>query len=170
MTALEAARASGLVREGAPLLVLLSGGADSVCLLDVSVRLGASVVALHVNYGLRPEAGEDEDLCRSLCSRLGVPLSVERVELGAGNAQAAAREARYALAEKLATGDYAAAHTASDQAETVLYRLAWSPGGGGSCARSWPSGGGTHGSGAPRTASRGGRTPRMPIPVSRARA
>jgi tRNA(Ile)-lysidine synthase len=128
MTPLEAARASGLVREEAPLLVLLSGGADSVCLLDVSVRLGASVAALHVNYGLRPEAEADEELCRSLCERLGVPLSVERVQLGGGNLQAAARDARYALAEGLAAGDYAAAHTASDQAETVLYRLAVSPG------------------------------------------
>jgi len=45
-----------------------------------------------------------------------------------GNLQAHAREARYGLAERLAPGDYAAAHTASDQAETVLYRLAVSPG------------------------------------------
>src|SRR5437762_1069903 len=53
MDPLETARASGLVREREPLLVLLSGGADSVCLLDVAVRLGARVSALHVNYGLR---------------------------------------------------------------------------------------------------------------------
>ena len=45
-----------------------------------------------------------------------------------GNLQERARDARYALAEQLAEGDYAAAHTASDQAETVLYRLAVSPG------------------------------------------
>ena len=45
-----------------------------------------------------------------------------------GNLQELARDARYALAEQLAEGDYAAAHTASDQAETVLYRLAVSPG------------------------------------------
>jgi tRNA(Ile)-lysidine synthase len=58
-----------------------------------------------------------------------VPLGVERVELGSeGNLQERAREARYALAESAAVGDYAAAHTASDQAETVLYRLAVSPG------------------------------------------
>src|SRR5215207_6442387 len=44
-----------------------------------------------------------------------------------GNLQERARDARYALAEELAVGDYAAAHTASDQAETVLYRLAVSP-------------------------------------------
>ena len=126
---LEAARASGLVPTGAPLLVLLSGGGDSVCLLDVALRLGASVSALHVNYGLRPGADEDEEFVRALCERLGVPLHAERLELPeGGNLQERAREARYALAESLADGDHAAAHTASDQAETVLYRLAVSPG------------------------------------------
>lgn len=126
---LEAARESGLIAEGQELLVMLSGGADSVCLLDVAVRLGARTAALHVNYGLRPEAAADEEHCRELCATLGVPLTVERVALPAeGNLQALARDARYGLAERLATGDYAAAHTASDQAETVLYRLAVSPG------------------------------------------
>jgi tRNA(Ile)-lysidine synthase len=126
---LQAARDSGLIREGAPLLVLLSGGGDSVCLLDVSVRLGAAVTALHVNYGLREGADEDELFCRELCERLDVPLVVEHVSLPAGgNLQERARDARYELAERHAEGDYAAAHTASDQAETVLYRLATSPG------------------------------------------
>src|SRR4051794_15458184 len=129
MNPLEAARTSGLVEEGESLLVMLSGGADSVCLLDVSVRLGARVEALHVNYGLRGVASdEDERFCRDLCERLGVKLHVERASLGPGNLQAQARDARYAAAERIAKGDYAAAHTASDQAETVVYRLATSPG------------------------------------------
>ena len=127
--ALGAARASGLVRAGEPLLVMLSGGADSTCLLDVAKRLGARPTALHVNYGLRPESRADEEHCRELCAALGVDLVVERVELpDGGNLQAAAREARYALAARHAPGDYAAAHTLSDQAETVVYRLATSPG------------------------------------------
>jgi tRNA(Ile)-lysidine synthase len=126
---LDAARASGLVRPGKPLLVLLSGGGDSVCLLDVALRLDALVSALHVNYGLREGADADETFVRELCERLGVALHAERVELPeGGNLQERAREARYALAERLAERDYAAAHTASDQAETVLYRLAVSPG------------------------------------------
>jgi tRNA(Ile)-lysidine synthase len=126
---LEAARESGLLPAGRPVLVLLSGGGDSVCLLDVALRLEARVSALHVNYGLRDGADEDEAFVRDLCRRLGVPLHVERIPLGeGGNLQERAREARYALAESLADGDYAAAHTASDQAETVLYRLAVSPG------------------------------------------
>lgn len=129
MDALQAARDSGLITPGEPLLVMLSGGADSVCLLDVAVRLGAVVSALHVNYGLRgAESDGDEAHCRALCERLGVALHVERVELPEGNLQAAARDARYAAAERLAEGDFAAAHTRSDQAETVLYRLATSPG------------------------------------------
>jgi tRNA(Ile)-lysidine synthase len=126
---LEAARESGLVRAGEPLLVMVSGGGDSVALLDVAHRLHADVAVLHVNYGLREDASRDEALVRQLCDQLGVPLSVERVQLGTeGNLQERARDARYALADALAKGDYAAAHTASDQAETVLYRLAVSPG------------------------------------------
>ena len=108
---------------------MLSGGADSVCLLDVAASLGARVTALHVNYGLRAEADGDEQHCRNLCGSLGVSLHVEASTLpGGGNLQAQARDARYALAEARAEGVYAAAHTASDQAETVLYRLAVSPG------------------------------------------
>jgi tRNA(Ile)-lysidine synthase len=129
---LEAARASGLIRSGEPLLVMVSGGADSICLLDVAVRLGARATALHVDHGLRPDSADDAALCRRACERLGVPLAVERLEGldagAAGNLQAAAREARYALAERHAEADYATAHTATDQLETLLYRLAVSPG------------------------------------------
>ena len=129
-TALDAARESGLIRPREPLLVLVSGGGDSVALLDIARRLEARVSALHVNYGLREGADADEELVRRLCSQMGVSLQVERVDLGegGGNLQERARDTRYALAERLASGDYAAAHTASDQAETVLYRLAVSPG------------------------------------------
>ena len=107
---------------------MVSGGADSVCLLDVAVSLEAEVSALHVNYGLRKEAYDEEALVRELCESVGAALIVERVDLGKGNLQAEARDRRYALAERHAVGDFAAAHTASDQAETVLYRLAVSPG------------------------------------------
>jgi tRNA(Ile)-lysidine synthase len=114
-----------------PLLVLVSGGGDSVALLDLAVQAGADASVLHVNYGLREGAGEDEAFVRALCASLGVPLAVESVALGdqeAGNLQERARDARYALAERLTSGLYATGHTASDQAETVLYRLAVSPG------------------------------------------
>jgi tRNA(Ile)-lysidine synthase len=126
--ALEAARRTGLVRPGEPLLVMVSGGGDSVALLDIAVRLGARVSALHVNYGLREDADDDEEFVRDIASRLAVPVHAHRVRLPGGNTQEQARDARYSLAEQLAEGDYAAGHTASDQAETVLYRLAVSPG------------------------------------------
>jgi tRNA(Ile)-lysidine synthase len=114
-----------MIEPGRPLLVLLSGGADSVCLLHMALSAGADVSALHVNYGLRGAASDgDEAFCRELFP----PLIVERVRLGEGNVQALAREARYALAEKHAVGDYATGHTLSDQAETVLMRLCSSPG------------------------------------------
>lgn len=130
-----AAEVSGLIVSGRPLLVMLSGGADSICLLDIAVELGADVAVLHVNYGLRGEESDaDERHCAAVCDRLRVPLVVEHVELATaaegapGNLQAEARERRYALAELHARGDYATGHTLSDQAETVLMRLASSPG------------------------------------------
>jgi tRNA(Ile)-lysidine synthase len=86
--------------------------------------LGADVSVLHVNYGLRESADEDEQFCRGLFP----DVIVERVRLGEGNLQALARDARYALAEQHAVGDYATGHTLSDQAETVLMRLCSSPG------------------------------------------
>jgi tRNA(Ile)-lysidine synthase len=129
MTVLDSVRQTGLVRAGEPLLVLLSGGADSVCMLDVAVELEAGVSALHVNHGLRAGAAADEAFCRELCERLGVPLAVERAAgPPEGNVQSWARDLRYAAAERLAGGDYATGHTLSDQAETVVYRLAASQG------------------------------------------
>jgi tRNA(Ile)-lysidine synthase len=130
MDLLERVRATGLLGEGEPVLVMLSGGRDSVCLLDIAARLGRAR-ALHVNHGLRDDAAVDEAHCRSLCQRLEVPLVVERRDPPppTGNVQAWAREARYAAAARTAGVDevVATAHTATDQAETVLYRLASSP-------------------------------------------
>jgi tRNA(Ile)-lysidine synthase len=129
---LERVRATGLLPARADVVVLLSGGRDSVCLLDVAVELGCAVRALHVNYGLRAEADGDEQHCRALCERLGVELTVHRAarpDDATGNLQAWARDVRYgAAAEAAGDGLVAVAHTASDQAETVLYRLAASPG------------------------------------------
>jgi tRNA(Ile)-lysidine synthase len=126
-------RADGLLRPGRAVVVLLSGGPDSVCLLDLAVRVAGApaLSALHVNYGLRDSAADDEALCRAVCERLGVPLSVHRPGRPEGNLQAWARDRRYAAAAGLALepdADVAAGHTASDQVETVLYRLAASPG------------------------------------------
>jgi tRNA(Ile)-lysidine synthase len=123
--------AGGLIARGRPVVVLLSGGRDSTCLLDVCVQLGAAATALHVNYGLRPEADAEEEHCQGLCRRLEVELDVEHPGAVEGNTQAWARDVRYAAGARLAeerAADLAAAHTATDQVETVLYRLASSPG------------------------------------------
>lgn len=132
---LERVRAGGLIAGPAPLLVMLSGGRDSVCMLDLAVRVrgGGAVSALHVDYGLREESAEDARFCARLCARLGVALEVERPRRceRAGNLQAWAREVRYAAAGRLAEASGATiltGHTADDQVETVLYRLASSPG------------------------------------------
>lgn len=124
----------GLIAPPAPLVAMISGGRDSVCLLDLAVRArgAAAVTALHVNYGLREEAGEDERHCAELCERLGVALEVERPRhsQGAGNLQAWARNERYGAAARLAEASGATivtGHTADDQVETILYRLASSP-------------------------------------------
>jgi len=131
---LERVEAGGLIAGPAPLVALLSGGRDSICLLDLAVRArGAEAVrALHVNYGLREKAGEDERHCAQLCERLGVALEVERPRRleASGNLQAWAREARYAAAARLAEkadATIVTGHTADDQVETILYRLASSP-------------------------------------------
>jgi tRNA(Ile)-lysidine synthase len=126
-------RAGGLLAPDRPVVVLLSGGRDSVCLLDLAVRIAGrtAVGALHVDYALREESAADAAHCAALCDALGVELEVHRAGPPAGNVQAWAREERYAHAARVAArrdADVAAGHTATDQAETVLYRLAASPG------------------------------------------
>jgi tRNA(Ile)-lysidine synthase len=130
-------RATGLLPAGEPVVVLLSGGRDSTCLLDLAVTLaGAPAVrALHVNYGLRGAASAaDAEHCAALCARLGVALETRRARRpadAAGNLQAWARDVRYAAGAELAAAAgarLAAGHTLSDQVETILYRLAVSPG------------------------------------------
>ena len=130
----QAVRRSGLVEFASSGVVMVSGGADSACLAAGLVRVigPQHVHALHVNYGLRDSADRDERVCRNLCSTLRIDLHIERPEQLQGNLQAAARDFRYAAAERLRvrTGGHwiAAGHSRTDLAETLLYRLAVSPG------------------------------------------
>jgi tRNA(Ile)-lysidine synthase len=131
---LEQVAAGGLIEPPAPLVAMLSGGRDSVCMLDLAVRhRGAeAVTALHVDYGLRDDSAEDEGFCVELCDRLEVAIEVERPRRpeGPGNLQAWARDSRYAAAAALALplgATIVTGHTADDQVETILYRLASSP-------------------------------------------
>ncbi len=130
-----ALRAGGLLAAPVRALALLSGGADSVCLVHaLALALGTDrVAALHVNHGLRAGAEADEQFCRELCAGLGVRLHVERVHVDrSGNLEAQARAARYAAAEAVRRREgldlIATGHTGTDQVETVLYRLVASPG------------------------------------------
>jgi tRNA(Ile)-lysidine synthase len=135
----ERVRATGLLPAGGAVVVLLSGGRDSTCLLAVAAELAgaAAVRALHVNYGLRGAASDaDQAHCAEVCARLGVALEAQRAtrpEGAPGNLQAWARDVRYAagaraVAEAGAGARLAAGHTLTDQVETILYRLAVSPG------------------------------------------
>jgi tRNA(Ile)-lysidine synthase len=109
-------RAHELIPRGGEVVALVSGGADSTCLWHALRSLGYRASALHVNHGLRgEESDEDARFCREV-------LGAEVVEAPVPErpTEEALRELRYSFAtDRLrATG-----HTASDQVETVLYRL-----------------------------------------------
>jgi tRNA(Ile)-lysidine synthase len=110
-----------LVAPGGEILALVSGGADSTCLWHALDALGYRVSALHVNHGLRGrESEEDARFCRE-----ALGAEVADVPVPPRPTEEALRDLRYSLAtDRLrATG-----HTASDQVETVLYRLVSSGG------------------------------------------
>jgi tRNA(Ile)-lysidine synthase len=128
-------RGSGLLDGSSSAVVMISGGPDSACAAaGLAHALDAGAVhALHVNYGLRPEADDDEAICRRLCAALRIDLHVERPRKPLeGNLQAAARAVRYDAAERLRDRTDAdlvvTGHTRTDVAETLIYRLATSPG------------------------------------------
>jgi tRNA(Ile)-lysidine synthase len=107
-------RAHDLIPPGGEVTCLVSGGADSTCLWHGLRELGYRVSALHVDHRLRgAESEEDARFCRDV-------LGAEVVELPGGRTEEELRDLRYSIAhDRLrATG-----HTASDQVETILYRL-----------------------------------------------
>lgn len=124
-----------MVSEGDRVLVAVSGGPDSTCLLAAFAhlrrRLGITLVAGHVNHRLRGADSEaDEQCAASVAARLEVPFV--RSELPeplacGGNLEERARRARYAVLHRLARAEgcrrIATGHTRDDQAETVLLRL-----------------------------------------------
>src|SRR3954470_13877537 len=109
-------RGRDLIEPGGEILCLVSGGADSTCLWHALRELGYRVSAVHVNHGLRGEESEaDAAFCRDV-------LGAEVIAARPATREADLRDLRYALTARhplRATG-----HTASDQVETVLYRLA----------------------------------------------
>ena len=127
---------AGLFAQGQRVAAAVSGGADSMALLRILLalagRLGVEVSACHVNHKLRGAAADaDEAFVRAACARLGVPLTVCRAgEEGlpdASGGEAGARALRYACFARLhgaGIDRIATAHTVTDQAETLLFRLA----------------------------------------------
>ncbi len=118
-----------LTRPGETVVCAVSGGADSVALLFgaylLKEKLGIRLEAAHYNHGLRgAESDGDEAFVRALCQQFDIPLHVGcgRVNPGKKGLEAAAREARYEFFDTL-EGKIATAHTADDNAETVLLHL-----------------------------------------------
>ena len=119
----------GLISPGDTVVCAVSGGADSLALLWALYLLkdewNLDLHAVHFNHHLQPEEpDEDERFVREFCSGYGIPLYVgsEYVVAGEKGLEAAARDARYAYFATL-PGKIATAHTADDNAETVLMHL-----------------------------------------------
>ena len=112
-------RRHDLIPAGGEVTCLVSGGADSTCLWHVLGELGYRVSAVHVNHALRGEESEaDARFCAEV---LGARVVSPSDTVSQGSSEAALREARYGSTADL--GLRATGHTASDQVETVLYRL-----------------------------------------------
>lgn len=119
-----------LLPSGAPVLALVSGGADSTCLMHLLARIhDGPLGVLSIDHGLRDGAAEECAAVSAAARALGLRSHVERLDMtpGAG-LQERARDLRLARARAVAAAHgylrIATGHTASDQAETVLFRLA----------------------------------------------
>lgn len=123
----------GWVSPGSHVVCALSGGADSVamthCIANAAEELGVTVSACHFNHRLRGDASDgDEAFCREICRALNIPLTVSGADVAARSRETgesleeAARTCRYDFFGTL-TGYIATAHTADDQAETLLLHL-----------------------------------------------
>ena len=122
-------RCHKLINPGDHVICALSGGADSVALLWalylLREKLNITVSAAHFNHQLRAgESDRDQAFCEQLCQKYDIPLFVgsSQVQAGEKGLEAAAREARYGFFAGL-SGKIATAHTADDNAETVLMHL-----------------------------------------------
>lgn len=118
-----------MVQSGDAVICAVSGGADSVAMLFgfylLAKKLGISVRAAHFNHHLRGgESDRDEAFVRTICERYNIPLDVGQGEVVSGKKglEAAAREARYSFFRSL-SGIVATAHTADDNAETLLIHM-----------------------------------------------
>ena len=123
-----------MLKNGDRVLVALSGGPDSVCLAVVlgclREKLGISLAAGHVNYGLRgADSDKDESFSRDLCAKLEIPFfctSADPLAGTAGNLEETARIQRYEFLSRIAIQEgfiIATGHNSDDQSETFLLSL-----------------------------------------------
>ena len=122
-------REQEMIQPGDTVVCAVSGGADSVAMLFalylLKEKLGITLTAAHFNHHLRgAESDRDEAFVAELCDRYDIPLyhGGEKIVPGKKGLEAAARDARYAFLRSL-PGKIATAHTADDNAETVLMHL-----------------------------------------------
>lgn len=122
-----------MIMPGDTVVCAVSGGADSVALLFAMYllrdKLDIRLEAAHFNHHLRGEESDgDEAFVREFCGRYDIPLHVGSAEVRPGKKglEAAARDARYAFLRSL-NGKIATAHTADDNAETVIMRRSAAP-------------------------------------------
>lgn len=130
---LESIRSRNMLQPGDRVIAAVSGGADSMALLRFFLRrgreLGITLEAAHVNHGLRDAAEDDETFVAEFCAKEGVLLHCHHAgRQTERRSEEWARQLRYAFFEQLAKKDpavkIATAHTLTDQAETLLFRLA----------------------------------------------
>jgi tRNA(Ile)-lysidine synthase len=127
-----------MLARGEKVLIGLSGGPDSVCLLHILTMLrekyDLGLQALYIDHGLRPgETGGEIAFCTNLCEQQGIPFLMKSIDVkthvktGKLNLQEAARQLRYRTYEEtsyeIASQKIALGHTADDQAETLLMHL-----------------------------------------------
>ena len=126
-----------LLRPGMGVLVGLSGGADSVALLEalcgLREELDLKLAAVHVHHGIRETAEHDAVFCKMLCKQKGVDFVCEKIDVPALasekglSVEEAGREARYEIFERIRKEKnldvIAVAHHKNDQAETMLFQL-----------------------------------------------
>jgi tRNA(Ile)-lysidine synthase len=118
------------VRRGNRLVVGLSGGVDSVVLLDLlvplSVQLHATLSAIHINHGISPNADRWSHFCHHLCHSRGVPLEIVRLKICRTpgiSLEAAGRDERYRIFAALEADYVVLAQHLDDQAETLMLQL-----------------------------------------------
>lgn len=109
-------------------IVAVSGGVDSVVLLDALSQLSdVELVVAHVDHGVRPDSHEDTSLVRSLAEKYNVPIEVTSLELGPNASEAIAREQRYTWLEtvraKYDADAIVTAHHQNDVIETMFINM-----------------------------------------------